>query len=83
MHLPKLQFTLCKIYLLPVRRAELANLLSLLQPSLILLGNLNDKRLLWGGNITDDRGILAYDICADLDLSLLNLGALMRLCVWS
>jgi hypothetical protein len=85
-HLPTLHFTLCNIYLppaVPVRQVDLANLLSQLPPPYLFLGDFNARHILWGGNVTDDRDTLVYDVCAVFDLILLNTGAHTHVCLGS
>jgi hypothetical protein len=84
-HLPTLHATLCSIYrppAVPARRADLANLLSQSPPTFIL-GSCNAKHILWGGNLTDERGALVYDVYADSDVILLDTGAHTALCLGS
>jgi hypothetical protein len=81
-HLTTLHFALCNIYLppsAPARRADLSNLLSVTATTHTLIWDLNTKHILWGGNLTDDRGTLVYDVCAYFDFILLKTGAYAHL----
>jgi hypothetical protein len=84
-HLPTFHLTPCNIYLPPavtVYRPDLANLLPVtitIHPS----RGFNARYILWGGNLTDDRGTLVHDVRADFDSTVLNIGAYTHLCLES
>jgi hypothetical protein len=84
-YLPTLQLTLCNIHLpwaLPLRRADLATVLSRLPtPPYILLVDFNNKYILWDGKFSDDRGTSVYDVCVDFDVILMKKSAHTFLCL--
>ena len=73
LHLEK-TVTVCSLYLphIPVTKQNLANLIQQLPAPFLLLGDMNAKSPLWGGDLTDVRGRIFEDLLRDLNVSILN-----------
>lgn len=70
--------TICNLYVSPnedLRQQDLDNLVTQLMPPFIIVGDINGKNAMWGGNTTDNRGQIVEQIMLDHNLGLLNTGS--------
>jgi hypothetical protein len=71
-------FTICNIDLplsLQIAGSDLVRLISQLPTPFVLLGDFNEKHIMWASDLYDDSGVVVHELSSRLNLSLLNSGA--------